>query len=434
MKAKILSTIAFLVVLVLVSHVAWIVGSVSHRVEQVADGQTMASPPSCYRFPLLEYFALAHEHVNASLGWANSGVWSDEGVILAEWAFQRLVHIPISYGEELVVRPIAEEGILRHVNSDSNSFRNIGDPYFIHRRERTGYLLLVRSSYEAFRSVFLLNKEREIEQEILTRDHQLTDLTTGDIVVLRDVFQLVPIGSGLLLYGTVEASFSEQWFGYIDPSESTYRRFWRATAEHHEYYGMPDHHYMAATADAAFFLLATEWPRIARVDLPSLEMRILDHFPLDFKVPKVDPGSDRDRQVDILYDKYEVYLAARMAVGLIAWDEKVFIVGKGAAEISGNDSGNDWWLIRISPETGEEVSRILLPTKAPHIVLVPGPKFLTIIEKGRIDMVGDYRNATLGRSTLSGVLLPRADWLDREVTAGAVTCSDLKITGAIYRQ
>ena len=55
------------------------------------------------------------------------------------------------------------------------------------------------------------------------------------------------------------------------------------------------------------------------------------------------------------------------------------------------------------------------------------------VEKGWIRMIG-YRNATLYRSTLSGVLFPSAEWLDHEVTAGAVTCSDLKVSGLTYRQ
>lgn len=93
-----------------------------------------------------------------------------------------------------------------------------------------------------------------------------------------------------------------------------------------------------------------------------------------------------------------------MAAGLYAWDQHIYLLAKEAAEDNGDTT---WWLIQLDPDEAQEVARVRLPTRAPHLTVVPG-ELWAFIEKGPVQGIGDTHAPYM--DTLSMVLVPAA-WL-----------------------
>ncbi len=82
---------------------------------------------------------------------------------------------------------------------------------------------------------------------------------------------------------------------------------------------------------------------------------------------------------------YKIMEAARMAADLYSWNNKFFLLAKGAADDSGETA---WWAITLDPDVGSELTRVRLPTDATNLTVIPGDLF-ALIEKGRVEGFGD---------------------------------------------
>ena len=83
-----------------------------------------------------------------------------------------------------------------------------------------------------------------------------------------------------------------------------------------------------------------------------------------------------------------------------------------------SDFETDWWLIKLDPEAElGELSRVLLPTKAPHLTVVPGARW-AFIERGPVDVFDRLDAPSMNTDT---VKLVAAEWLDgsRQEPGGA---------------
>lgn len=406
--------------------------------------------PSCYRFPLEEMALSSHraETVSASLGWAQSGVWDEEGLTLVDLGFRRLARVPIKQEEAPVPGIVVDDDRVLSFAGSLNRYE-VQSPLFVYPR-MPGFLLL-DEELDTTRSLLFVKEHDEIESIVGTGVPLADALANSESArrfVLINIGQAVPLGKGVIAHVVLEGVTEDRqpgrtdfkadrgrWSGFayletgdsLAPDDRTARRYWADLdfREGPNGFFVQEMPRLAATTSAAYVVLLSEG-RIGRIDAETLEASFLDRMPADFDLPVVESAANVDTQQEVVQEIFEEFRfveSQRMMVGLFAWEEHLFALGKGAATMT----ETAWWLIELDPKTGEELKRISLPTKAGHITFVPGPKYTAIIEKGWIDLVGSFVYQTLYRRTLSGVLLDSREWLGRggralaKVGGGCVT-------------
>lgn len=126
--------------------------------------------------------------------------------------------------------------------------------------------------------------------------------------------------------------------------------------------------------------------------------------------PRVDweEGSTLNRH----YLAYQRIEGSRTPIALHSWGDSLYLLVKEAA---GAPPARDtrWWVLQLSPATGEVLSRTELPTSAPHLTAVPGEHW-AFIEKGPVQLMGTATEPWGDHpymETHSMVLVP-ATWLD----------------------
>ena len=68
--------------------------------------------------------------------------------------------------------------------------------------------------------------------------------------------------------------------------------------------------------------------------------------------------------------------------GIYIWEDRLFVLTLSNTPFG--DTMKRWSLIEIDPDTGEEIAKFLLPSRAPHLMVVPGDRHWAIIEKGPV--------------------------------------------------
>lgn len=76
------------------------------------------------------------------------------------------------------------------------------------------------------------------------------------------------------------------------------------------------------------------------------------------------PGSGK-RRAFIYFDLLE---KSDSVAGILSWEERLYLLAKGAMSEAGETS---WTLVEVDPATGREVRRLLLPTTAAHVTVIP---------------------------------------------------------------
>ncbi len=269
---------------------------------------------------------------------------------------------------------------------------------------------------------FLGHLERSLESLQLVP--QVDERVMHDGSTLTAVFGRSPMSAGTLAFGDLRTSGDgetrsaflyyddfgqEQVFDYL-PADAPVRNFYLRTSS-----------YLAALGEVGFVLLVDEEPAIAEVRRGVKGLRTLPSFSGEFgRRPNFEqlPAWESRKATAV----YELLEGTRMPVGLYGRGEYLHLLVK---EAMADDGETAWWLIKLDPrEGGKELTRVLLPSSAAHLTVVPGG-FWTIIEVGPVQGIGDRHAAFL--ETASAILIPAA-WLEnpRQHKATAqMSCVDL---------
>jgi len=160
--------------------------------------------------------------------------------------------------------------------------------------------------------------------------------------------------------------------------------------------------------EVAFILFMGKQPSLGKVMyengiVKSIER--LPEFPQEFKnrptlVPQ--PEMTQPQEISLYYQTME---KSKLAAGIFSWAGDLYLLGKDAAERSGKTA---WFLILLDQNTGEGISRVRVPTDAPHLLVTPGD-YWSFLEVGSAQEGFGPRDV-LYMKTESMVLVPNS-WL-----------------------
>ena len=150
-------------------------------------------------------------------------------------------------------------------------------------------------------------------------------------------------------------------------------------------YYMP---YLTTIKDDGFILFLNEKPTLAKVGTDG-SLTHLPKFPEEFQHR---PVLSRNRELRFDYPEQELEFyqqleSSNLAAGLYSWGDELFLLGK---KTKGSQPARaDWWMVNINPVTGEQEYKKRLPTHAPHLTVIPGPRFVALVEKGHVRPITD---------------------------------------------
>jgi hypothetical protein len=148
-------------------------------------------------------------------------------------------------------------------------------------------------------------------------------------------------------------------------------------------------------------------PSVRSVQLGQDAQQSLPKFPV-FQAPVLKRNAEWTRTLQGFRQAtafYKVIEEAEMPTGLYAWADRLYLLVKMA--INRTRGTTSWSLIGLDPETGQEVSRVGLPTTAAHLTLIWG-ETLALIEKKPVEGIGELHSPYM--ETPSMVLLP-VEWV-----------------------
>lgn len=196
---------------------------------------------------------------------------------------------------------------------------------------------------------------------------------------------LAGVGVGSDLFG-IAALFDghtrQKWLGFArlrlgnPPSLERVRTLPSMFTPEGSFYFIHGGPYLANAGGSIYALLFGKKPHIERL-LPSA--RTLVTFPAGYTSPALGMNSRQNTVASSL-----------------AWEKStapVALFGRGRflyllARRPRADGGTQWTLFQIDPERDQMMRSIELPTRASHLVVIPGPREWAIIEKGPVAAVG----------------------------------------------
>ncbi len=144
--------------------------------------------------------------------------------------------------------------------------------------------------------------------------------------------------------------------------------------------------YVAIHGKNAYFIVLDDTPALYKVALGGdglAQVRRMNSFPgEDFYVPNPARITNARQAVDFL-NSIE---SSTMPTGLYVHGEFLYLITRKPAT---NGTGIEWAAHKIDPERDSLLSSTILPTTAKHLLAIPGRKAWALIEKGRIDALGD---------------------------------------------
>ncbi len=337
----------------------------------------------CHRVPLSD-----------ELEWPTSGVWTTAtglDALLVVDALARRVASISPFGQ--VGEGLAGEIVL----ASSGLLRPLTKPSQI-RAAGGGYLIEDEESDEILR----LNSYLEVAASIPVKTTMQAHLSESEQATFYErhaIYGWAPMGQGFLAFGDLKGP--EGWlsaFFYFDGQGQL------EILERFDIYAeVTDHYlrntsYIAVLGDTGYILSLNEPLSIEEVRLGK-GINPLPSFPVDFKsLPRL---TDQNRQrlrnqgARKATEVYERYEGATMPAGIYASRGGLYLLAKNAMAANGKTA---WWLLGLDPENGTEILRVLLPTVAAHLTVIPGDDFWALIEKPRVEGLGGthapYMDAT----------------------------------------
>jgi hypothetical protein len=85
--------------------------------------------------------------------------------------------------------------------------------------------------------------------------------------------------------------------------------------------------------------------------------------------------------------RYQAYEHARLPVGIYGWADRIYVLTREPLPASGG-GGTRWSLTRIDPGSDRIEGSVVLPSRAAHVTVIPGPDRWAVLEKGRVERYG----------------------------------------------
>ena len=294
-------------------------------------------------------------------GWTTSGAWRGSELLLADTRTKRLLRYSQT-GQWLGDGPEAIESELE------NFFPNGV------RAKRNGFLLeLAKGRLMALDEAFVPGEQREV--------YGMNE-TGGQKRSFQSLFLWEPIGEEILAFGDLKDA-QDQWssalvrftlgrspefrilltFSLGHPTRTFYRL------------GYP---YIAALGDTGYVLLMEK-----NVRLCANRKRGGGLAPLGFDLPgpAVNPVLPVLSTTDAAATMRAVEQSA-MYAGLYGWDGYLYLLSRAP-----EGSAVRWTLTKIHPDKGI-IGSAILPTRANHLTVVPGPTAWALVEKGPVRSYG----------------------------------------------
>ena len=199
---------------------------------------------------------------------------------------------------------------------------------------------------------------------------------------------------------TANESKKEKWLGIArlqlgaSPSFERLRTLPSMFTEDGSFYFLHEGPYLAASRAATYALFFGKAPHIERV-LPA-PTGPLKTFPAGYQSPALGM-SGRENTVP----SAAAWERATAPVGLFGRGGFLYLLARQPRA----DHSTRWTIFQIDPARDQMVRSMTLPTHAPHLVVVPGPREWAVIEKGHLVEAGNdfeqqVRRAIFIRSSL----------------------------------
>lgn len=341
----------------------------------VADGGARPGEPGCRRVPL-----------DPRPAWAFHGRWSEDG-------------------ESLVLADVGA-GVLRVYDRDGRLARTVARP-------GPGALEFNRpSAIQPLPGGSLMSDGTRFlwldEQLVPTRSYDLAAVPVAPGGTVRGLFEWAAadgrtygIGDVLLPDGSWRSGFLS-----MPVEDPTAHRLARELPlrdrEEFDHYLMGDPH-VAAVGGRGYFLAMAAPPRILEVGGEAAPRR-LESFPEGFDRLPALPLHGGFKSAEIRYRAYE---GARLPVALLGRGERLYVLTREPAA-DGGARGTRWSVTRIDPRADRVEGSVVLPTRAAHLTLIPGPKRWAVLEKGRVERYGEQ--------PIPSLLLIPAAWLEGDAS------------------
>lgn len=338
---------------------------------------------------------------------ATSGVWSSDGSLLL---------VPDIY-RETIVRITRDGEVLGGLNKFDRKAggEKLASPFpsFMHRDYRNERVFV---KDEVSGTITML--DNQLNAEVYTNLRRGARELKDGAVVLARLYGWQPMNKGGFV-GFVDLELQDSRgpgrhksaFVYFDDEgiSQVFGKKIDTLSELRNHY-LRDMPYIATLdGESAYILNMEEAPSIYKVRAGTEALEELSDFPPEFRYsPRLVRNPDWTRarmgakQATAFYKQME---ASSMAAGLYAWNEGLYLAAKEAMTADGTTA---WWLIRLNPKDGKEMSRVRLPTQAARISVITGETF-AIIEKQAVEGVGQHDAPFMETSSM--VLVPAA-WLE----------------------
>ncbi len=369
--------------------------------------------------------------LSQNLLYAKSGITlEDQGRVLLLDALDRPLHITYRGATE---RLLPATDALARREGVSGDVARLQHPRRL-RQDRNGNLFVLDLSKREDNT--LLTRLVQVDRNISPQGDELPLRRDDSSAMPLLIFDFVPFDqesalvAGIFRYAEKQASFALM---YINAGEQHvyYESKWdvgEMAAGFNEIvypYTHLNMSYLAGLGNRAYALLLDKRARISRVQLGSKEVQELVFFPGEFSdLPHLPDGfwghSRRSMGPRQVYEYLKVVEASRMAMGVFTSGDNLFLLVKEPLQRNGDTA---WALVQLDPENGKEIGeRVELPTRAAHLVVVPGKRFWTLIEKEPVQPIGGHSAPYM--KTASMTLMPTL-WLTEQGRQRSERCDAL---------
>lgn len=136
------------------------------------------------------------------------------------------------------------------------------------------------------------------------------------------------------------------------------------------------HPFVATVGSTAYVLKPLGRVGILENQPGSRELKPLNAFPEGFDLPPLIPGFRTNADYPEIMSVVE---QSAMPVGLYSWGQALFVLTRRPVS-----DGTEWALSKIDPARDQLLGTTVLPTRAHHLAVVPGPDQWAFLEKGRV--------------------------------------------------
>lgn len=234
-------------------------------------------------------------------------------------------------------------------------------------------------------------------REIRLKETRFEPADGDSVEHLAVIYDWIPVGEGLLVFGDAKKAGSAggdgSWsmvLAFLSPDGSgeVLRRLPISWPERQRY--KETLRYFAEAAGSGFVLLFGDQTEVLRVDRSGKETELLalpDELTdsVSPTVPK-EAGLDGPERATRFYRNLEE--ADRVLYGLYGAGDELFLLLRQRYAAT---SLATWELVPVDPRSGELGPRVLVPSRAPHLGVVPGESNWALIEKSGVEGVPPYQ-------------------------------------------